>query len=47
MLGYVLTLASFVTEIKRHSYRSKGCGPIRSTLCHGHKIDTVAKPHLN
>jgi len=34
MLGCVLALASFVTEIMWHRYRSKGCGPTGTYLCH-------------
>ena len=35
MLGYVLSLACFFIEIMWHSYRSKGRGPTRTSLCHG------------
>jgi hypothetical protein len=34
VLGYVLALACFVTEIMWHRYRSKGCGPTGASLCH-------------
>jgi hypothetical protein len=44
MLGYVKALACFVTVIMWHSYRSKGRGPIGTTMCHGYKVDTVERP---
>jgi hypothetical protein len=33
LLGYVLALASFVTEIMRHRYRSEWRGPNITSLC--------------
>jgi hypothetical protein len=42
MLGYVLALICFVTEIMWHSYRSNGRQTIRTSPCHRHtQIDTV------
>ena len=35
MLGYVLAFACFVIEIMWHRYRSSGCVPARTSLCHG------------
>jgi hypothetical protein len=35
LLGYVLTVACFVTEIMWHRYRSKGRGPTGTSFCHG------------
>jgi hypothetical protein len=35
ILGDVLALACFATEIMWHRYRSKGCGPRATSLCHG------------
>ena len=35
MLGYVLSVACFVTEIIWHRYKSKGRGPTVTNLCHG------------
>jgi len=35
MLGYVLAVACFVTEIVWHRYRSKGRGPTSTSLLHG------------
>jgi hypothetical protein len=32
----------FVTEIKWHSYRSKGRGPVSTTLCHGHGFASIS-----
>ena len=34
MLGYILALVCFVAEIMWHCYRSKGRGPVRTSLCH-------------
>jgi hypothetical protein len=35
MLGYVLALVCFVTEIMWHRYRSKGRRSVRTLTCHG------------
>jgi hypothetical protein len=35
VLGYVLAVVSFVTEIMWHRYRSKGREPTGTSLCHG------------
>jgi hypothetical protein len=37
VLGYVLAVACFVTEIMWHSYWSKGCEPRGTSLRGGHK----------
>jgi hypothetical protein len=37
ILGYVLAVVCFVTEIMWHHYKSKGHGPAVTTLCHGNK----------
>jgi len=35
MLGYVLAVACFVSEIMWHRYRSKGCGPTGTSMLRG------------
>jgi hypothetical protein len=35
MIGCVLAYVCFVTEITWHRYRSKGCGPAGTYVCHG------------
>jgi hypothetical protein len=35
MLGYVLAVVCFATEIMWHRYRSKGRGPTGTSVCHG------------
>jgi hypothetical protein len=36
MLGYVLAVVCFVTEIMWHRYMSRVCEPTGTSLCHGH-----------
>jgi hypothetical protein len=44
MLGYLLAVACFVSEIFWHRYRSKGRGPTGTSLCHGQtKIDIAER----